>query len=153
MSKFYIFLTDRMRGVRRFIYAMTLAVIYLTASTLSSVSLLLCDHHHIHQHTECEHSEACSCGDVVAFNQDCCNHEHPTLGDNHTDFIISELRDSNRNSEALQLTLIALAAGIVPNTLEPLIEVGDHLGFLDEATPLRVAYLSCETLRAPPAVA
>ena len=142
-----------MRGVRRFIYAMTLAVIYLTASTLSSVSLLLCDHHHIHEHTQCEHSNECSCDDVVVLTEVCCNHEHPTLWDNHTDFIISKLRDNNRNAEAIQLTLIALATGIVPNTLEPLADSIEEIGFLDEATPLKVAYLSCKALRAPPAVA
>lgn len=142
-----------MQGVRRLIYAMILAVIYITANTMSSVSLLLCDHHHIHQHSQCEHSTKCSCGETVDLYEICCDHEHPTLGDNHTDFIISNLRDGNRNTEAIQLTLIALAVGIVPNTLEPLTEADIPLGFLDEATPLRVAYLSCETLRAPPAVA
>ena len=88
---------------RRKIYAFVMVAVYTVATLLSSLSLLTCDHHHHHHHS-CK-SECCAhIGVTVA--KDCCDHHHPILGDNHTDFI--ESRPDSRIASALSLMLAPL---------------------------------------------
>lgn len=90
---------------RRGIYAFLLVVIYIAASMLSSISLLICDqHHHHHHHVEECHLSGCTCHGLV-FDNDCCDHHHPILGDNHTDYIDSSNRSASRTLQAMPLIL------------------------------------------------
>ena len=126
-------------------------MVYIIATVLSSASLLLCDHHHAPSyHTE-HHACACGCEDVT-LTADCCNHHHPILGDNHTDYIDSSQRNDSRTSLA---SLLMLAPVVMPSveeiscpesTLRTMYYGGD-----DE--PLMAAFISCRSLRAPPALA
>ena len=85
-------------ALRRKIYAFLLVAVYTVATLLSSLSLLTCDQHHHHHHS-CK-SECCAhLGLTIA--KDCCDHHHPILGDNHTDFI--ESRNDSRTAVALSL--------------------------------------------------
>lgn len=99
---------------RRGIYAFLLVVIYIAATSLSSISLLLCEHHHHHHHhaTEC-HKEGCTCHGQL-FKIGCCDHQHPILGENHTDYIDSSHRSASRTLQALPLML----AHVVVATLD-----------------------------------
>lgn len=85
-------------ALRRKIYAFLLVAVYTVATLLSSLSLLTCDQHH-HHHHGCQ-SECCAhLGLTIA--KDCCDHHHPILGDNHTDFI--ESRNDSRTAVVLSL--------------------------------------------------
>jgi hypothetical protein len=136
---------------RRGIYALLLAVIYITATSLSSISLLTCDHHHHHHHqTECCKSD-CHCNHTT-LSAKCCDHEHPILGEHHTDYIVSNQRGDSSSSQALAIlltpTLIAEQFNYEawyehPSTLQ---QPGD------EAVPLVAAIQQTKTLRAPPAL-
>ncbi len=140
---------------------MILAVIYITATSMSSLAILSCDHHHHHYHhhneanseTEC-HCSACDCcADMVAIGEECCDHHHRVLGDHHTDYFVNNERHDLRTSIALTLlTTPAILAdsscGVALDNLSlpPLI-------YGDEAVPLRVASISTKALRAPPTLA
>ena len=136
---------------RKKIYALLMAMVYIIATVLSSASLLLCDHHHAPSyHTE-HHACACGCEDVT-LTADCCNHHHPILGDNHTDYIDSSQRNDSRTSLA---SLLMLAPVVMPSveeiscpesTLRTMYYGGDEV-------PLMAAFISCRSLRAPPALA
>lgn len=137
------------------IYAFVMVAIYVVATTLSSASLLLCDHHshHAHHAHHVEHHDSsCSCHGVTLAD-DCCNHHHPVLGDNHTDYIAAAQRSDSR---AAQAVVLMLAPAVVPNLAGELcapetLPVAIRYG--DESEPPRAALLSCATLRAPPALA
>jgi hypothetical protein len=145
----------------KIIYAMVLAVIYITATSLSSISILSCDHHHHHHHhhhatehaeAEC-HCESCGCVDMVAIGADCCDHHHPVLGDNHTDFFVNNERNDLRTIISLSLlttpAILAEAYGdvdIYSPSFSPLI-------YGDEVLPPRVAAVGTKALRAPPTLA
>lgn len=133
---------------RRKIYAFLMVVVYTVATLLSSLSLLTCDHHHHHHHS-CK-SECCAhLGVTIA--KDCCDHHHPILGDNHTDFI--ESRNDSRTAAALSL----LTAPAV------LTSVSEELSLYSYAQYERFALRDIDTpsdshsrglsLRAPPALA
>ena len=142
-----------MRELRRHIFAFVLVAIYLSATVLSSLSLLVCDQHHVHHHVECAHTaEVCDCHMVGVIAQDCCSHHHPVLGDNHTDFIVNSSRSDSRMMEAMTLTLTAILAESLHLTA-PVEECRTPQKHLDEPTPPRVALVACEALRAPPVVA
>lgn len=142
-----------MRELRRHIFAFVLVAIYLSATVLSSLSLLVCDQHHVHHHVECAHTaEECDCHLVGVIAQDCCSHHHPILGENHTDFVVNKNRSDSRVLTPTTLTLTA----IVVESLQSLAPIEEHLTshkHLDESTPPRVALVACEALRAPPVVA
>lgn len=142
---------------------MFLVVIYVTATSLSSISILACDHQHHHhpQHHYAAHSvvaehhcSACGCGiNMVAIADDCCDHHHPMLGDNHTDFLVKNERDNSRIITALSLlatpAIVAEVCGnvdICDPSFSPII-------YGDEASPLRVAAVGTKALRAPPTLA
>ena len=146
--------------LRRVISARILAVIYITATSMSSISILSCDHHHHHHHHVAHspiaehHCPACGCHvDMVTIGDDCCDHHHPVLGDNHTDFLVNNERYDSRIITALSLlTAPAILAEVYGDvdiyapSLSPLI-------YGDEASPLRVAAVGTKALRAPPALA
>ena len=133
---------------RRKIYAFLMVAVYTVASLLSSLSLLTCDHHHHHHHS-CK-SECCShIGVTIA--KDCCDHHHPILGDNHTDFI--ESRTDSRTAAALSL----LVAPIVLTSVDEELSLYSYaqyerLELLDIGTPSD-SYSRSFGLRAPPALA
>ena len=132
----------------RLIYAMLLAVIYVTATSLSSISLLTCHHHHHHHHANTCDKECCH--DHVAISDICCDHDHPILGEHHTDYIVSTERSILASSKVLSLMLSPALLG------EPLSYkawsdqpiISPHPG--DEAVPLLAAIHQSEALRAPP---
>lgn len=137
---------------RRALYSFVMVTIYVVATMLSSLSLLLCEHHHPHHHAECHH-EGCNCENEVTIGPDCCDHHHPILGDNHTDYIDSSHRSDSRASHAVALMLLPMvvdnisgeqALDIYASTLQR--------SDLDFALP-DVAYLSSVGLRAPPTLA
>lgn len=135
-----------------------MVAVYVAATVLSSVSLLLCDeHHHHHYHAEetsCAcHSTQCNHGGAT-LSSDCCDHHHPILGDNHTDYIASSHRsDDARASQALALMLAPAVAGILAGEIampeaDPLVTTHG-----DKAVPLKAAEASTAALRAPPVLA
>lgn len=135
-------------GRVRKVYAFVLVAIYAVATILSSVSLLVCDHHHHHHHS-CK-SECCAhLGLSIA--KDCCDHHHPILGDNHTDFI--ESRNDSRTAAALSL----LFAPVVVTSVSAELSIYSYakyerLELLDIGTPSD-SYSRGLSLRAPPALA
>ncbi len=131
---------------RRKIYAFLMVAVYTVATLLSSLSLLTCDHHHHHHHS-CK-SECCS---HIGVTKDCCDHHHPILGDNHTDFI--ESRTDSRTAAALSL----LVAPIVLTSVDEELSLYSYaqyerLELLDIGTPSD-SYSRSFGLRAPPALA
>ena len=133
---------------RRKIYAFVMVAVYTVATLLSSLSLLTCDHHH-HHHNKCK-SECCThIGLSIA--KDCCDHHHPILGDNHTDFI--ESRNDSRTASALSL----LFAPIVVTSIDEELSLYGYAQYErfdlhDIGTPTD-SYSRGLSLRAPPALA
>lgn len=142
--------------MKRRIYALMLVAIYIVASIGSHISVLLCDHHHHHHHhehhAEHNHSDKCSC-EGLSFVAECCDHHHPILGENHTDYIASSQRYDSRLSESMLMLLQpSLLQVVIPDL--PLSPECDYaLPSGDEPWPLVAAYLSHESLRAPPQLA
>ena len=133
---------------RRKIYAFLMVTVYTVATLLSSLSLLTCDHHHHHHHS-CK-SECCAhIGVTIA--KDCCDHHHPILGDNHTDFI--ESRTDSRTASALSLLVAPM---VIPSIDEELSLYSyaqyERLELRDIGTPSD-SYSRSFGLRAPPALA
>lgn len=130
------------------IYAFVLVAIYTVATVLSSVSLLICDHHHHHHHS-CK-SECCAhIGVTIA--KDCCDHHHPILGDNHTDFI--ESRNDSRTASALSLLLAPVVVTSVDEELSLYSYAQyERLELRDIGTPSD-SYSRGVSLRAPPVLA
>lgn len=130
------------------IYAFVLVAIYTVATVLSSVSLLICDHHHHHHHS-CK-SECCAhIGVTIA--KDCCDHHHPILGDNHTDFI--ESRNDSRTASALSLILAPVVVTSVDEELSLYSYAQyERLELRDIGTPSD-SYSRGVSLRAPPVLA
>lgn len=148
-------------GVRRLIYALSLAVIYVAATMLSSLSIVLCDHEH-HEHLEhgnshqtehcCIHCRTLAMSDVVLAD-DCCDHSHPMLGDHYTEIIVSEQRDSSHSYGIQLFTVTSIVPQDVLNTApEPVTESKTYL-YGDESEPLRAASADYKSLRAPPVLA
>lgn len=140
-------------GRRRKVYAFVLVAIYVVATLLSSISLLTCDHHHHHHHI-CKSECCCACeGDVIS--QDCCDHEHPILGDNHTDFISSLHRSDSRVSASMAWSWI-LAPAVVPAIVGEQPYVVTHIVERVESPDtwvLQTPYVAGLSLRAPPVLA
>lgn len=140
---------------RRALYSFVMVTIYVVATMLSSLSLLLCEHHHPHHphhHAECHH-EGCNCENEVTIGPDCCDHHHPILGDNHTDYIDSSHRSDSRASHAVALMLLPMVVDNISG--EQALEIYASTlqrSDLDFALP-DVAYLSSVGLRAPPMLA
>ena len=133
---------------RRKIYAFLMVAIYTAATLLSSLSLLTCDHHHHHHHS-CK-SECCAhVGITIA--KDCCDHNHPILGDNHTDFI--ESRSDSRTATALSLLVAPMVITSIDEELS-LYSFAQYESFepRDIGTPSD-SYSRSIGLRAPPTLA
>ena len=142
----------------RVIYAMILAVIYITATSMSSISILSCEHHH-HHHAEANTKAKCHCldcecdGEMVALGEECCDHHHRVLGDNHTDFFVNNERNALRTYIALTLlTVPAIMADICCGVAPDNISLPPRL-YGDERLPLMVAAVGTKALRAPPTLA
>ena len=136
-----------MAKLRR-VYASILVAIYVVATLLSSLSVLLCDHpHHPHHHyCDTHHTEH-------SIGKDCCDHHHPILGDNHTDYIDS----SHRNGSRLVLALSLLfTPAWMPTAMEELSHNLIALRSVEWAerisSPLE-AHCLPSGLRAPPSLA
>ena len=130
------------------VYAFVLVAIYKVATLLSSVSLLICDHHHHHHHS-CK-SECCA-HIGVAIAKDCCDHHHPILGDNHTDFI--ESRNDSRTASALSLLMAPVVVASVGEELSLYsYALYERLELRDIGTPSD-SYSRGVSLRAPPVLA
>ena len=134
----------------RKIYALLMVAIYIAASAMSSISLLLCEHHHCN-HTHSHHEPTCVCHGI-SLEEDCCNHVHPVLGDNHTEYIASSQRNESRiiDQSNVLSSYALLAATVVVVTIDS--EPTAIIDYGDESAPPRVAYLSTKALRAPPAL-
>ena len=143
----------------KMIYAVALAVIYVTATALSSLAVLTCNHPH-HAHAS-EHYEHSCCGeshahiaydiDVVAFNAECCDHDHSLLGENHTEFIVEKRGDDAMPLlYALDMPATLVAESTSLNPILP-INVEPYRGY--EQLPLRAAFSRYDSLRAPPSLA
>lgn len=141
---------------RKIIFATLLVAIYTAATLCSSLSVILCDHHHHHHdHTTHHHhnsAQECCC-DCLTFEGDCCNHQHHLLGENHTDYIASTQRFDSRAGQSLILMLMPAVLSTVVGGLDdvPTVNISSYGG--DEHRPLVAAFISHESLRAPPALA
>lgn len=133
---------------RRKIYAFVMVAVYTVATLLSSLSLLTCDHHH-HHHNKCK-SECCAhIGLRIA--KDCCDHHHPILGDNHTDFI--ESRNDSRTASALSLLFAPIVVTAIDEELSLYRYASyERLELFDIGTPTD-SHCHIFGLRAPPALA
>ena len=134
-------------------YAMMLAVIYMAATAMSSLSIFVCDHDHLHHsaaEVAGEHKCSCHChhapeaGETIS-----CGHHHDLFGDNLTEFIGHGERYARIYDTATDFTDYAIVAvagiDIAPATIT--ISATD-IGY--EAAPPRAALVAHETLRAPP---
>lgn len=141
---------------RKIIFATLLVAIYTAATLCSSLSVILCDHHHHHHdHTTHHHhnsAQECCC-DCLTFEGDCCNHHHHLLGENHTDYIASTQRFDSRAGQGLMLMLMPAVLSTIVGGLDdvPTLNISSYGG--DEHRPLVAAFISHESLRAPPALA
>lgn len=130
-----------------------LAVVYISASLVSSLSVLTCDGHHSHAAELCSHDEHCGC-DAPAFSEDCCCHHHLTLEEIQNHYA-ADMQRSN-DSRYVVLQLLSLNAALIPSTDSGLADC--HVIYLprsggDEDAPLQTAFISTRALRAPPVLA
>lgn len=143
--------------VRNTIFATLLAAIYAIATIGSSLSVILCDHHHHHHHDHTTHhhhhsGEECCC-DGLSFEGICCNHQHHLLGENHTDYIASTQRFDSRSSQSLLLMLMPVVLSSFDEKFPEALPEDVSPRYGDEYRPLEAAFISHESLRAPPALA
>lgn len=142
---------------RRALYSFLMAAIYVVATLLSSLSLLICDHHHHHHHHHhhvCEsHGEGCRCSTEVAISADCCDHHHPILGDNYTEYIELSQRGDSRVLQAISLMLMpALFDDATTDVALSLFLASRERSYRDFALP-DSSHTSPRGLRAPPYLA
>ena len=146
--------------VKRVVYTVMLAVVYVAATLLSSLAVLTCDHpHHTHANAEATHCGCCAgqehhhdVGTLLALDDECCDHEHELLGENHTEFIVEKQRGDDAMPLLYALDLsVALVAECASfnHILTPHIE--PYRG--SESLPLWAAFSRCDSLRAPPSIA
>jgi predicted N-formylglutamate amidohydrolase len=145
----------------KMIYAVILAVIYVAATTLSSLAVLTCDHPH-HTHITSEVA-LCLCADghhhhhnhdhgaSPALDEECCDHDHTLLGENHTQIIVEKQRGDDAMPLLYMLvTPAVIAECVAPNPYIP-VRVEPYHGY--EQLPLQAAFSRCDSLRAPPQLA
>lgn len=144
-------------GMRRLkvAYAMLLAVIYVTATAMSSLAVFACDHDHLHfsGHTaSCDgHVECCHCHHTTEAEATFdCGHRHSLLGENFTEYITSGVRANLRSDDG---GVIVTDYATVPTSdidLSPatISITACTAGY--ESAPPRAAITSHESLRAPP---
>lgn len=135
---------------------MVLAVIYMTATAMSSLSVLACDHDHlhhgIHATTDDNHAAHCHCCHAIKAEAEVafgCGHYHNLLGDNFTEFVANGERNVRSGDSISYITDYAIDSyehiSIEPATISI---TAYRIGY--ESTPPRAAYTSHESLRAPP---
>lgn len=144
----------------KMIYAVVLAVIYVTASLMSSLSVLCCDHphheHHVVENVECccgsHHDVVSSLDNALAFSEECCDHSHVLLSDINTQIISDNERDNSASN--ILSTLLAVVA-MVDNAGDDIIALyaTGEIYRGDESMPLRAAFSRYDSLRAPPVLA
>ncbi|MBQ8366588.1 MAG: hypothetical protein IJX40_02520 [Alistipes sp.] len=136
------------------IYAMLLAVVYITAVAMSSLSVFICDHDHLHHSTseEAAHTHSCTCCAHTNSAQESysCDHHHDLLSDNLTEYITSSERGTARHAYYVSsitdyATIATFDIDIAPQTTAI---TAHNTGY--EATPPRAAFIAHESLRAPP---
>ena len=147
----------------KMIYAVVMAVIYVAATLASSLAVLTCDHpHHTHTHAHAndashiccvekhQHSD-CTCNHASLF-EECCDHSHSLLGENHTDFIVEKQRgdDAMPLVYALDIAEALIADGASTNPILP-VRIEPYQGY--EQLPLQAAFSRYDSLRAPPSLA
>ncbi|MBO5672623.1 MAG: hypothetical protein J6R81_05570 [Alistipes sp.] len=142
-----------MLELRRSIFALLLAVVYITASLFSSLSVITCDGHHCHTVELCSHDESCGCGEP-AFEQDCCCHDHSTLEEAQGYCAVDVQQRGDTRYAVLQL--LNLVSDAIPTISSGISDC--FVAYLprsggDEAAPLQTAYISSRALRAPPVLA
>lgn len=135
---------------RRKIYAFVMVAVYTVATLLSSLSILTCNHHHHHHHHHSCKSECCAHAGVT-IAKDCCDHHHPILGENHTDFI--ESRNDSRIASALSVLFAPMVVTSIAQE-QSLYSYAQYerLEIRDIGTPSD-SYSRSIGLRAPPALA
>lgn len=145
-------------SAKKIAYTLSMVVIYVTATMLSSLSILLCDHEH-HDHDSSHHAEHCCCHCTAAdehiahLTDGCCDHHHTTLGERITQFVVSEKRNNIQDDVTLLLAYAPLGNFEELNSVpKPHVTLYTTLHG-DEAEPLRAAHTSPKSLRAPPALA
>lgn len=151
----YVTNENSVMGRLRMIYAMLLAVIYMTATAMSSLSILTCEHDHMHHGghvTACaEHKACCHCGAAAEAEASFgCGHQHTLLGDNLTEYAASGERSSLRTDyPILQLTDYATLSTLDVDLSAAAITItACRQGY--ESAPPRAAIVEHESLRAPP---
>ena len=146
-------------GRLKVIYATILAAIYVAATLLSSLDVLICDHphhtHHVSESVECschEHHHVATAHAKQSISAECCDHEHELLSDNHTQYIVSNERSNSAlGISYLLLTSVAIVADVEGySSMLSATEV-EYRG--DESLPLRAAFSRYDSLRAPPSFA
>ena len=155
----------------RRIVAFMLAVIYITASLFSSLSILLCDHHH-HYHAHhtavdllSDHT-ACDCGhhhdnhdhniptdEAESVITSLCDHHHTMLGERDAATVANKRSIDDNLLLRTSLLYASYAVSTPIYETESLYYIDLHRIYGDEAEPLRAAFISRESLRAPPALA
>lgn len=136
------------------IYAMLLAVIYVTATALSSLSVFACDHDHLHHHAAEGHHDTHSCHCCAHSNSAdeaySCDHHHDLLGDNLTEYITHGERNTLRSDDtSAHITDYAtIEVATIDLSVATLHITARDKGY--ESTPLRAAYVAHKSLRAPP---
>lgn len=138
------------------ICAIILAVVYMTASVMSSVDILACDHAHFHStHEESSHGHCHCCSTPLDSDSNqtySCDHEHHLFGEDSLCVIASDVRNCSRLDVGVVLLLSAVVSDIeTVNHSNGCVVIHDGHG--REAWPLRAAFISHESLRAPPTMA
>ena len=145
-------------NTKKMAYTLSMVVIYVTATMLSSLSILLCDHEH-HDHDSSHHNEHCCCHctttdeHIAHLSDGCCDHHHTTLGERITQYVVSEKRNNLQDDATLFLAYAPLCIFEELNSVPKPCVAAHPILHGDEAEPLRAAYTSPRSLRAPPALA
>lgn len=136
---------------------MVLAVIYITATAMSSLSILACDHDHLHHGTHAttdgNHAAHCHCCHTPKAEAEAafgCGHHHDLLGDNFTEFFANGERGSARSGDSIFYITDYAIVPLETISIEPVSTTitAYYIGY--ESAPPRAAYTSHESLRAPP---
>lgn len=133
---------------------MLLAVVYITAMAMSSLSVFVCDHDHLHHNAteEASHEHRCTCCAHSNSAQESfsCDHHHDLLGDNLTEYITSGVRSTMRYADSASSTTdyATIATSDIDIAPQTTAITAHTTGY--EATPPRAAFIAHESLRAPP---
>ena len=143
----------------KMIYAVVLAVIYVAATTLSSLAVITCDHPH-HSHTY-DVVAQCGCADghhhhnghstSLALGEECCNHDHTLLGEHHTQIVVEKQRGNDVMPMLYALDMPAVISESVAHNPYLPVRVEPYLDY--EQLPLQAAFSRYDSLRAPPQLA